>query len=73
MKVIEVPSYECAHCGCNVAPFPQGVSPEMTHVLLEHPTYMSCPYNGKMLRVPVHLVEGELVAESEDGEPPDAS
>jgi hypothetical protein len=73
MKVIEVPSYECAHCAGSLHIYPQSVSASMTHVLLEHDYNAKCAFSGKMLRVPVHLVEGELVAESEDGEPPDAS
>lgn len=72
MKLLEIPSYECPYCGILITPTPQGVSPTMTHCILEHPFgYMNlgwepgprpeCPWSDKKLRVKVHMVDAELL------------
>jgi rubredoxin len=70
MKVLEVPSYQCAYCGYVLMPVsPQPMGPESTHALIEHPlSYVKagqrCPYAYHRIRVPVHMVDGEVVTPS---------
>jgi hypothetical protein len=73
VKILEIPSYECPRCASSLMIIPQNVSEQMTHVVLEHQYHRNCEFSGKWLRVPVHLVEGELVAkEGEYAESPTA-